>query len=500
MKNARVLCDTYAKSGLRLITESAELSKKKFNSNAIGCLEGPCSDYSIETRNNNYYSKKLWENVLNSEYFKEGMETKTLFGEVDHPEERLELKAENAAICMTECWFDDDNQCLMGRFDILPTEKGKIVKALCDYGSHLGVSSRGIGDIEMDSDGRNIVNEDTYNFVCFDVVVQPAAARARQAYESVKESTRTGVQPLMSNLLESVSRAVEESDLSFVTNLAEKIDIPNKDELLEHVENKREEIKSSLTSAKANEILQKDLQEAYSRIAQLEEQVKKPIIRDKTLSELAVIKSQLTKLSKMCESDKKTISNQYKSALEENANLRSDSQVSKARIADLEKEISSLQESLNLETKENARLNEAIDYSRSFVKECKKVIGGLEKSNKKLKESYISLQRRSVDKDTQSSIAREAKDFKLAYLQLRESQYGIDLSTARRHLSEAKSPEDLERLINESVQHAISVENRRKPNISKAIVENTSFETNESYEGSNSVLGSALSKIYNGGI
>ena len=145
MSNARVLCDIYANSGLRLITESTELNKKKINKNAIGCMEGPCSDYSVETRNNNYYSRKLWENVLNSEYFKEGMETKTLFGEVDHPEDRLELKAENAAICMTDCWFDDDKQCLMGTFDILPTEKGKIVKALCDYGSVLGVSSRGIG-------------------------------------------------------------------------------------------------------------------------------------------------------------------------------------------------------------------------------------------------------------------------------------------------------------------------------------------------------------------
>ena len=53
MSNARVLCDTYANSGLRLITESTELNKKKINKNAIGCMEGPCSDYSVETRNNN---------------------------------------------------------------------------------------------------------------------------------------------------------------------------------------------------------------------------------------------------------------------------------------------------------------------------------------------------------------------------------------------------------------------------------------------------------------
>lgn len=499
MSNARVLCDTYANSGLRLITESTELNKKKINKNAIGCMEGPCSDYSVETRNNNYYSRKLWENVLNSEYFKEGMETKTLFGEVDHPEDRLELKAENAAICMTDCWFDDDKQCLMGTFDILPTEKGKIVKALCDYGSVLGVSSRGIGDIEMDTEGRNIVNEDTYNFVCFDVVVQPAAARARQAYEGVKESAQTSAQPLMSSLLESVSRATEESDLSFVTKIADKVNVPNKDELMEQVENKRTEIKNLSINAKTNDILQKDLQEAYERIAQLEEQVKKPIVRDKTLSELTVIKGQLTKLSKMYEADNKKISNQYKSALEENANLRSNSQVSKARIADLEKTITDLQESLNSETKENARLNDAIEYSRSFVKECRRVIDGLKISNKKLKESFTLLKKKSLDSKIKSESAREINEFKEAYINLRESQYGIDLSTARRRLPEAKSVRDLDEFISQDISAATSSSNnRRKPNISRAVVREN-LDTVQNHEES-SVIGAALDKIYNGGI
>lgn len=499
MSNARVLCDTYANSGLRLITESTELNKKKINKNAIGCMEGPCSDYSVETRNNNYYSRKLWENVLNSEYFKEGMETKTLFGEVDHPEDRLELKAENAAICMTDCWFDDDKQCLMGTFDILPTEKGKIVKALCDYGSVLGVSSRGIGDIEMDTEGRNIVNEDTYNFVCFDVVVQPAAARARQAYEGVKESAQTSAQPLMSSLLESVSRATEESDLSFVTKIADKVNVPNKDELMEQVENKRTEIKNLSINAKTNDILQKDLQEAYERIAQLEEQVKKPIVRDKTLSELTVIKGQLTKLSKMYESDNKKISNRYKSALEENANLRSNSQVSKARIADLEKTITDLQESLNAETKENARLNDAIEYSRSFVKDCRRVIDGLKISNKKLKESCTLLKKKSLDSKIKSESAREINEFKEAYINLRESQYGIDLSTARRRLPEAKSVRDLDEFISQDISAATSSSNnRRKPNISRAVVREN-LDTVQNHEES-SVIGAALDKIYNGGI
>lgn len=495
MNTAKVLCDTYANSGLRLITESTELSKKKVNKNALGCMEGPCSDYSVETRNNNYYSRKLWEKVMDSEYFKEAMETKTLFGEVDHPEGRLELKAENAAICMTDCWFDDDQKCLMGTFDILPTEKGKIVKALCDYGSILGVSSRGIGDIEIDSEGRNIVNEDTYSFVCFDVVVQPAAAKARQTYEAVKESARPSSQPLVSTLLESVSRATEESDLSFVENLVDRVNVPEKDKILESVKSKRDEITKTSANIKTNEILQKDLQEAYLKISELESQVKKPIVRDKTLSELAIIKGQLAKTNKIIESFK-NISDKYNSVLEENANLRSDSLLSKKESADLEREIKFLKEQLKTKTKENDKLNEAVDYSRTFVQKCKQAIKTLEKSNKDLKESCTALQKQ-VKESKSAANAELIEEFKRGYINTKESQYGVDLSTARRRASEVSSIDELDKLISEAVRTSGGISpSKRKPNLSKALVE--SEDLSETHDN-DSVVGLAFSKLYNGG-
>ena len=219
-----VLCDVQSnRTGLNLITEATELQKKQVNSKALGVLEGVCSDFSEATRNNNYYSKKLWENVLASDYIKEMLETKTLFGELDHPADRDELSLQEAAICCTKLWIDEPENCLKGTFDILPTEKGKLLKSICDYGSKIGISSRGIGDLEPDVNGNNLVNEDTYYFICFAAAVPPAAIKARQNFTSLTESQKKQKSNILKVLVENVKNSENESSVKFIENLAERL-------------------------------------------------------------------------------------------------------------------------------------------------------------------------------------------------------------------------------------------------------------------------------------
>ena len=57
-------------------------------------------------------------------------------------------------------------------FSILPN--GRILKTLCDYGSIIGVSSRGQGDLVQDYQGNESVDPDTYSCECWDAVLVPA--------------------------------------------------------------------------------------------------------------------------------------------------------------------------------------------------------------------------------------------------------------------------------------------------------------------------------------
>ena len=100
-------------------------------------------------------------------------------GELDHPEDRLETCSEKIAIMMPEPPKKNDKGELIGYWDILDTPNGRIAYTLAKYGYKLGISSRGGGDTYTGSDGKEHVDEDTYDFQGFDLVLLPAVKAAR---------------------------------------------------------------------------------------------------------------------------------------------------------------------------------------------------------------------------------------------------------------------------------------------------------------------------------
>ena len=97
---------------------------------------------------------------------KEKLANRCLFGELGHPTDRIETDMEKIAICLAEKPKKTKDVKLKGVFDILNTPNGRILKALCDYGCQIGVSSRGEGDIVEDFNGNQSVDCDTYQCEC----------------------------------------------------------------------------------------------------------------------------------------------------------------------------------------------------------------------------------------------------------------------------------------------------------------------------------------------
>ena len=88
------------------------------------------------------------------------------FGELGHPVDRTEIDMEKIAICLREQPVKNEKGQLCAVFDILDTPNGRILKTLCDYGSTVGVSSRGQGDLITDANGNECVDPDTYECEC----------------------------------------------------------------------------------------------------------------------------------------------------------------------------------------------------------------------------------------------------------------------------------------------------------------------------------------------
>jgi len=262
---SELLIETYNKE-LQLLTEKQDLPP-----GCLGVLKGVCADYKDPTRNGRFYSEKLWRKVFDDDRIKEGLATKTLFGELDHPADRLESLAKEAAVVMTKYEFDEGKKQVLGEFYILDTPNGRILKSLADFGSKMGVSSRGRGEI---SEKDNTVAEDSYIFGGFDVVTLPAIPSARPEYKLTNESLE--VKNFSSSIMEEIETANLE-ELGKIENIVKIIELPEETmlSLNESIGLRKESFhKSGSNAIVTDNKLQEDLEEAYKTIERLEQELK----------------------------------------------------------------------------------------------------------------------------------------------------------------------------------------------------------------------------------
>lgn len=171
----------------------------------LGRLIGIVADFMAPTRNGRHYSEELWEKVFDDPIMKERIENGVCFGELCHPTDREETDMEKVAVCMPEVPKKNKDGKLTAVFDILDTPNGRILKTLCDYGSTLGVSSRGSGDTFMGKDGNEEVDPDSYTCQGFDIVLIPAVKSARLQYVTESLDTRKSLKESLQDIVNKAS-------------------------------------------------------------------------------------------------------------------------------------------------------------------------------------------------------------------------------------------------------------------------------------------------------
>lgn len=200
--------------------------KTKFDNKGgsiLGILEGPVADYKNPTRNGRLYTEKLWENVVHNPFVMEQIKNGGIVGELDHPVDRDDTCTEKVAVIMPELPVKNPTDGkYYGKFYILNTPCGKIVYTLAKAGFKLGVSSRGMGDVDEYTDE---VDPDSYDFKGFDIVLLPAVESARMTL--VTESIDTKKVDYKKLLKESIDKS-SDNDKKVMTetlnNLGIKLD------------------------------------------------------------------------------------------------------------------------------------------------------------------------------------------------------------------------------------------------------------------------------------
>ena len=108
-------------------------------------ITGPVAEWGSLNRNHRMYSEKLWDRVLDSTYVKEQLSYKTLFGEANHPTDRMEVDFGRVSHSILDMWKVPDRNQIYAKIAIVDTPLGRILNTLYDTGATIGYSSRANG-------------------------------------------------------------------------------------------------------------------------------------------------------------------------------------------------------------------------------------------------------------------------------------------------------------------------------------------------------------------
>ncbi len=170
----QLLQDVFIVENLQVLTEGKTNPTMK-----IRGVFGRCNE---QNNNGRIYPTAVLEGQLKK--VQPMINERRLCGELDHPQNDT-VKLSNASHLITKLDMKGDE--LIGEAEILNTPAGMTAKALVEGGVKIGISSRGMGTLSEDANGKKIVNED-FRLVTFDLVADPST---RGAFPGLSESTES---------------------------------------------------------------------------------------------------------------------------------------------------------------------------------------------------------------------------------------------------------------------------------------------------------------------
>lgn len=176
-----------------------------------GLFAGP---FGVENRNKRIY--QLDEYMKHLQYLRDDIKNgEPLLGELDHPEDRFEVKLKDVSHKVIDLWYDKNTNTIQGKVELLNTPNGKLAQSLVDQGIPLHISSRAAGTVNGD---KTVSIQQIYTF---DLVCKPGFAGA--VLHRVNESADA------TSYTEETYKFLTESQKSESMNVAPQFGILNED-------------------------------------------------------------------------------------------------------------------------------------------------------------------------------------------------------------------------------------------------------------------------------
>jgi hypothetical protein len=144
---------------------------KTDNGNLI--VEGRLQTAETKNGNGRYYPREILEREVKN-YIDGPIKENRALGELDHPDSSI-INLKNVSHNIKNIRWDGDD--VVGTIEILPTPSGNILTELFRNGITVGVSSRGMGSLQPNSNGVQEVQDD-FELLCWDFVSTPSTPGA----------------------------------------------------------------------------------------------------------------------------------------------------------------------------------------------------------------------------------------------------------------------------------------------------------------------------------
>jgi len=162
-----------------------EFGEASSNDNFINkpvCIPAILQKADVKNKNGRIYPRSILEEVVRQ--YQELINLKASFGETDHPEESV-VSLKNVPHRIKRIWWVDnvvygDLEIIISegykRYGIISCAGDNIHNLIYNYGSTIGISSRGVGSL-MEIEGKNYV-EDDFELIGWDLVHTPSTPMA----------------------------------------------------------------------------------------------------------------------------------------------------------------------------------------------------------------------------------------------------------------------------------------------------------------------------------
>lgn len=266
--------------------------KKIDNKKILGTFEGECADADITNLNGLHITRPVWENVFSSEDYKKGIDLGWYIGFLGHPEDPNCMDFRNACIVMTDGRIDKNGK-IYGKFNLIDTPVGRIVKSFIDAGVKFGISVRGAGDVD-----NNSVDPDTFVFRGFDLVSFPAYPNSIPEFTSIAASTDIKEQKKYKNVCKTLNENINGLNTKESISIVKACFAPQSDEYkaldekLSEMEVIGEDVLDTQTDTDIDETPNTEIETLKRELASVTK------LYTNTLKELNDIKSQLTASTK----------------------------------------------------------------------------------------------------------------------------------------------------------------------------------------------------------